>query len=194
MKKDKIKKQIQELLKEKPYVTIAIDGRCASGKTTLASELQQELACAVIHMDDFFLRASQRTKERLQTPGGNVDYERFLEEVLLPLREHRDLSYRPYDCHSQLFHEPITVKANRITIIEGTYACHPALWEYYDLHIFLDVAAGEQQERIRKRNGLEGAAAFTEKWIPLEETYFAECHKGKLDNRTESAADRGEER
>ena len=34
---------------------IAIDGRCASGKTTLARELAERLGAGVIHMDDFFL-------------------------------------------------------------------------------------------------------------------------------------------
>ena len=38
---------------------IAIDGRCASGKTTLSSYLQKELNCNVIHMDYFFLRQNK---------------------------------------------------------------------------------------------------------------------------------------
>lgn len=32
---------------------IAIDGRCAAGKTTLAARLAKELGGDVIHMDDF---------------------------------------------------------------------------------------------------------------------------------------------
>ena len=59
---------------------IAVDGRCASGKTTLASALERETGCNVIHMDHFFLRPEQRTKQRLEEPGGNVDYERFQED------------------------------------------------------------------------------------------------------------------
>lgn len=177
MLKNDLKKQIKNILKEKPQVLIAIDGRCAAGKTTLASELQEELLCSVIHMDDFFLRPEQRTKERMQTPGGNVDYERFLEEVLIPLHAQQNFSYRPYDCHSQSFKAPIEVKENKITIVEGTYSCHPMLWEYYDLHVFLNIDEKEQQERILMRNGQQGAAMFMEKWIPLEEAYFANCHK-----------------
>ena len=34
---------------------IAIEGRCASGKTTLSKRLSEKLGCGVIHMDDFFL-------------------------------------------------------------------------------------------------------------------------------------------
>ena len=56
---------------------IAIEGPCLSGKTTYANKLAAELSvsCNVFHMDDFFLRPEQRTEERFNIPGGNVDYE-----------------------------------------------------------------------------------------------------------------------
>ena len=43
---------IARMQPQKPYI-LAIDGRCASGKTTLANELSQSLSCNVVHMDDF---------------------------------------------------------------------------------------------------------------------------------------------
>ena len=167
--------EICKHLAAKTDVVVAVDGRCASGKTTLAALLQEELACQVIHMDDFFLRPDQRTKERLSVPGGNVDYERFFKEVLLPLKEKGECVYRPYDCKSQQFKEPVTVKKSAIVLVEGSYSCHPMLWESYDLHIFLDVDAVTQMKRIRLRNGEEMAQRFADVWIPLEETYFTEC-------------------
>lgn len=162
----------EQLLMKKEYIVIALDGRCASGKTTLAARLKEELSWEVIHMDDFFLRPEKRTKERLTTPGGNVDYERFAEEVMKPLQAHVDFSYRPYDCHTGSLKEPVWINRNPVTIIEGAYSCHPQLWEYYDLHIFLDVEKNVQRERILLRNGSRGAENFVLKWIPLEETYF----------------------
>ena len=75
-----ILQKIDILLKENSRVLIAIDGRCASGKTTLARQLQNLRACNVFHMDDFFLRPEQRTESRLKSPDGNVDCERFLKE------------------------------------------------------------------------------------------------------------------
>ena len=33
-------------------------------------------------MDDFFLQPKQRTKERLEQAGGNVDYKRFKKEIV----------------------------------------------------------------------------------------------------------------
>lgn len=90
--------RIRALAAALPRVLVAIDGRCAAGKTTLAASLQAQLACNVFHMDDFFLRPEQRTPERLRQPGGNVDFERFLTEVLRPLRDGAPVTYRPYDC------------------------------------------------------------------------------------------------
>ncbi len=157
---------------QNPFILIAIDGRCASGKSTLAGKLQNKLSCNVIHMDDFFLRPEQRTKERIETPGGNVDYERFLEEVLIPLKNNKDFSYKPYCCHTQSYKNEIQVFKNKISIVEGSYSCHPRLWNYFDLHIFLDVGYDEQIRRIKKRNGCDGAENFIKRWIPLEEKYF----------------------
>lgn len=151
---------------------LAIDGRCAAGKTTLAAALQRETGCNVIHMDHFFLRPAQRSKERLQEAGANVDYERFLEEVMLPLGERRRFSYRRFDCKSMELASKIEVEPKAVTIVEGSYSCHPALWDFYDFRIFLSVGKEEQLRRIAARDGEESVPVFLERWIPLEERYF----------------------
>jgi len=154
---------------------VAIDGRCASGKTTLADLLAKNPEVTIFHMDEFFLRPEQRTEERINMPGGNVDYERFLAEVLLPLRNNEEvISLRAYDCKTQTMLDPVNVKAGGICIVEGAYSCHPKLWDYYDLHVFMDVSADEQKRRVAMRNGTDGLKAFVQRWIPLEEKYFEE--------------------
>lgn len=188
-----VKKEIEKLLSEKDHVIVAIDGRCAAGKTTFAHALQQELACNVVQMDDFFLRPEQRTPERLQIPGENVDHERFLEEVLLPYKaamiqsvlevqppsgqeqekQSAIFSYRPYDCHTQQLKEPVFIVPDKVLVVEGAYSCHKSLYGYYDLHIFMDVESEVQMQRIAARNGAEQAKRFLEMWIPLEERYLA---------------------
>jgi len=164
--------EIKAISRKNLHLLIAIDGRCAAGKTTLAAYLQESLSCNVIHMDHFFLRPEQRTPKRLREPGGNVDYERFLKEALLPLKQGEDFSYRPYDCHSQAFGETIRVHANAINIVEGSYSCHPMLSSHYGLRIFLTIDPAEQLRRIRRRNGELCSVHFKDKWIPLEEQYF----------------------
>ena len=163
---------IRRQLLRRERVIVAIDGRCGSGKTTLAARLQEQLHCSVFHMDDFFLRPEQRTAERFAAPGENVDHERFLEEVLLPLRSGQPVAYRPFLCAQQQLGELITAEPDRLTIVEGAYACHPALWEYYDLRVFLTVDPETQMQRILRRNGPEKAQQFRDRWIPFEEKYF----------------------
>ena len=159
--------------KEKSRVIVAIDGRCAAGKTTLANHLKRELDCTVFHMDDFFLRPEQRTAERLRTPGGNVDYERFADEILHPVRDgSKYVELRAYDCASQTLHEAVRVPVGRIVLVEGSYSCHPTLWDCYDLHVFLTVSPDVQRKRILERNGEEKLAVFLNRWIPMEERYF----------------------
>ena len=90
-------KDIAQLLlteiKQRSTLVLAIDGRCAAGKTTLAAHLAELCDCNVIHMDHFFLCSKQNTMERLQQAGGNMDYVRFCEEILIPLHEGRKFSY-----------------------------------------------------------------------------------------------------
>ena len=107
---------VQALPQSRQLLIVALDGRCASGKTTLAALLLQRTGCSVVHMDHFFLRPEQRTRERLEQPGGNVDYERFLAEVLEPLRAGKDCSYRPYDCKQQKLTEPVAVRQDRLIV------------------------------------------------------------------------------
>jgi predicted adenylyl cyclase CyaB len=169
---DQVEAEVEKLLAEKEQVIIAIDGRCASGKTTFTKALQQKLACDAVHMDDFFLRPEQRTPERRQTPGENVDHERFLEEVLLPYKAGAAFSYKPFDCSTQQLQAPVDIVPGKLLIVEGAYSCHKSLYEHYDLHIFMDVDPDVQMERILARNGAEQAKRFEEMWIPLEERYL----------------------
>lgn len=154
-----------------PFI-LALDGRCASGKTSLSAELAKVYGCPVIHMDHFFLPPSMRTSERLAEAGGNVDRERFVNEALTPLRTGLPFSYRPFDCHACAYGSPVEIAAAPLVIVEGSYACHPALRDAYDLTVFMSVSPEVQAERILVRNGEVSARVFAEKWIPLEETYF----------------------
>ena len=151
---------------------VSIEGGSASGKTTLGELLQNVYGCPVFHMDDFFLRPEQRTEARFTQPGGNVDRERFLEEVLIPLREGRPVDYRRFDCATFTIAPPQRIKAGTLNIVEGAYSMHPDLAPYYDLSVFLPISAEKQRERILKRNAPAHAKQFFDRWIPFEQRYF----------------------
>lgn len=163
---------IDGLLAKKERVLVAAEGGAGSGKTTLAALLARHYGCPVFHMDDFFLRPEQRTPDRLAEPGGNVDRERFLEEVLLPLTRGETVRHRRYDCHSGQLLPPAETAPAALTVVEGSYCMHPALAEYYDLSVFLRIAPEVQRSRILTRNGPEAAQRFFDLWIPMENRYF----------------------
>ena len=158
----------------KGNATVAIEGGSASGKSTLAALLQTVYDCNVLHMDDFFLRPEQRTQERLAEIGGNLDRERFLDEVLRPLQSGDIVRYRPFDCFRQALGDTVTVPPKQLTVIEGVYSMHPAFGEYYDLALFLEIDQKTQRDRIEVRNSPSLAKRFFEEWIPMENVYFSE--------------------
>ena len=164
-------KQIDDLLTQKDTVIVAIDGKCTSGKTTLAAQLAQSYDCNVLHMDDFFLRPEQRTPTRYAEVGGNVDYERFREEVLLPLQSEKEFSYRPFHCKTFTLSAPVTVTPKRLTIIEGSYSMHPHFGDPYDLKTLLTVDPETQKQRVLERPSFVQERFFTQ-WIPMENRYL----------------------
>ena len=155
-------------------VLLGIDGRCASGKTTLGDLLAKHYDAALIHLDDFFLRPEQRTAERYAQPGGNVDYERFLAEVLLPYKEGKEIVYRPFDCQTFTLAEEARVPRKALTIVEGSYAFTPAPRDHYDHRVFLDIAPELQKKRLQARDPKKWEM-FRDRWIPLEEAYIEAC-------------------
>lgn len=151
-----------------------IDGMCGSGKSTLASLLADLFDARLIHMDDFFLPPEKRTPERLGEPGGNVDYERFRDEVIEHIND-ESLTYGVFDCSEMAVTSALTLPKKKLTIIEGSYSCHP----YFDegntsangFRIWIECDPEEQKRRILERNGEEMLRMFISRWIPMEEKY-----------------------
>ncbi len=164
--------QIDKLLQEKTSVIIAVDGRSGSGKTTLGELIKEKYGSTVIHMDDFFLRPEQRTAERYCEVGGNIDYERFVEEVLIPLKKQENFNLRRFDCGVMKLTEPVFIKPDKMTVIEGVYSMHRLFRNFYDFSVFLDITPELQKTRIILRNSPQIAERFFNEWIPLEEKYF----------------------
>ena len=157
----------------RPFI-IAIDGMCGSGKTTLGNYLAKELNASLFHMDDFFLQPHQRTEERLAEPGGNVDYERFKEEVLNHLADTDGVTFQPFSCSKWQLADAVTIPYNDIVVVEGSYSHHPYFEDFYNVKIYLEISKEEQKKRIVTRGGESVWPMFEEKWIPMEKRYFEE--------------------
>lgn len=153
---------------------VAIDGRCGSGKTALSGLLQRLFACNVLHMDDFYLPFSKRAPDWEQIPGGNMDFERFLREILMPAKAGKAICYRPFDCQTGQMLKTALLPPRMLTVVEGSYSQHPLLAGLYKLKIFLTCSKEEQTRRLQTREG-SGYDAFENRWIPMEEQYFNNC-------------------
>ncbi len=153
---------------------ITIDGPCASGKTTFAQKLAGLLHAPVIHTDDFVVPHAQKTAGRLAVPGGNCDAERLMEEVLRPFEKGEPVRYRRYDCQAdQLLPQETLPEGIRILILEGCYCNLEPMRACAGLRLFMDTPEDIRMERLRTRETPESLRMFREKWIPLENAYFA---------------------
>ena len=75
---EKIKNLVVD--KNAPFV-ISIDGPCAGGKSTLASKLQEELNCNVVHMDDFYLPFDKRDKNWMNMTASHMDFDKVINMI-----------------------------------------------------------------------------------------------------------------
>lgn len=151
---------------------VTIDGPCASGKTTLAKRLSEELSANVIHTDDFVIPHSQKTQERLAIPGGNCDVERLAQEIIIPWKKGESVRYRRYDCGADRLLPEEVLPAKEILILEGSYSNLPTIREYADVRIFTEAPLEIRKARLVQRETPESLQRFYSRWIPLENAYF----------------------
>lgn len=155
-------------------LVLALDGRCGSGKTTLAAMLAQQFpACITLRTDDFYLPPAQRIRGWEKTPCANMDLARLQREALRPAYEGQPVQYRAYSCREGTYQPAQELAAQPLVILEGSYSHHPLLTRYETLRVFLTCSKAEQTRRLQAREG-ERYANFAARWIPLEEGYFAE--------------------
>lgn len=169
---------ISSLLSAHPSrpVLIALDGRCGSGKTTLAAQLAERFPdSAVFHTDDFYLPPADRVDGWEHIPCANMDLARLSREVLTPARAGDAVCYRAYSCREGAYLPAKSIASKPLFLVEGSYSHHPLLTENYDLRVFVTCSKEEQARRLQAREG-KRYPNFVQRWIPLEEGYFAQYH------------------
>lgn len=166
-----LKERISVHLALRPLV-IAIDGRAASGKTTFAERLSNEIDVTVIHTDDFFRPRDSFGKLKISEYDGNFDIERFRDEVVNGIASGKPFVYGRYDCKIGKIVEKICCDKASCFVVEGSYSQNPKLGDYADIKLFFDIDKQTQRERIISRNGKNAFQNFCTMWIPAEERYF----------------------
>ncbi len=163
---------IDRIIAEKGSVILAIDGKCGSGKTTLANLLSTIYCCEIISMDDFFLPPKLRTSDRLSEAGGNIHYERFMKEVIPNLKKRQAFTYRAFDCGKMNYGTDVRIEPLPLIIVEGSYCLHPKFDGAFDVTVFLSCDEEVQMKRLYLRNNdSELILRFKNEWIPMENKY-----------------------
>ena len=177
---DNILGRIEEAQKNNRRLLLVIDGKCGSGKTTLSERLGERYGCNVFHIDDFYLPIVMQTPEVMKEPGGNINYDRFITEIMAPLTSDSAVVYRAFLCMEQEYAPGVSLKRTGVNVIEGTYSCHPGLREIYAkltdwevITLFMDIDDANQRDRVRGRVGERRFKLFEDKWIPREREYFS---------------------
>jgi len=181
---------------------VAIDGRSAAGKTTLADELAAHLRAQgrpVLRssLDDFHPPGHKyRSSERRYTPATyyaeGYSYAAFRQLVLDPLRPggSRRCRLALWDSFNDvaLPEEWIDAPNNVIMIIDGAFLLRPDLRQYWDYVIWLQIDWETMLERVAKRDvaWVGSAEIVIERyrtfWIPMHEYYEAEVEPTRFAN------------
>ena len=151
---------------------ILIEGHAGGGKSTLANLFKDVFGYDIVHVDDFFLQPHQRSEERLKEIGGNLDYERFYEEVVKPIIKKQSFAYQIFDCQSLSLQGYRDISFDQSIVVEGSYCMHPYFKDYATYKIFIDIDSDTQIKRIASRNGEFLTRRFINEWIPKENAYF----------------------
>lgn len=151
----------------KPHSIVSLEGKCASGKTTITEKLKRDLNITVINVDDFFLPIERKTEERLNEVGGNIDYER-IRALLLNLKFNSTILFEKFNCSIQKY-EKECLEIKDIVILEGVYSYHKYFRRLIDKLIYIDIKGDLQLNRLRSRSNFN---RFVSEWIPLENRYF----------------------
>jgi hypothetical protein len=142
---------------------VGIDGKGASGKTTLAAAVAAALRDAVVvHVDDF-ARPSVETWER----------DRFVAQVLVPLAAGRPARYERWDWDSDASAGWAEVPVGVPVVVEGVSSTDVRLGVPWDVALWVEVAYEVRLARALARDGEGMREQWVERWMPAEDAYEA---------------------
>lgn len=166
----KVIARIDSLL-DKSRLVIKIDGKAASGKTSLSKDLSLIYDLNVIHLDDFFKKPEIDMKNPYSIFGSNIDFKKINDTVISKYQKRDRITYRPFDFKTHSHKGEVILLDKNLILFEGAYSVHPSLNIKHDLAIFYDVSRIKQIRRIYKRNGFKKLRIFLSKWIKNENKY-----------------------
>jgi uridine kinase len=170
---------------------VAVEGRSAAGKTTLADELAGAVRARArevlrASIDDFHRPGHKyRAQRGGWTPRSyydeGYDYEAFRDLLLRPLGPGGSRRCRPalFDSFRDTWlpEEWCEVGPRAVVIIDGAFLLRPELADHWDYIIWLDIDHETMVERARRRDvAWVGSADIVEEryrrhWVPTHDLY-----------------------
>lgn len=150
----------------KPLV-IAVDGRSAGGKTTLAKKLAAELEAALLSTDDFAWWHSY------------FDWpEMLIENAIKPLVAGDSIDFKPPAWIEKGRDDSIQAAARDFVIVEGVGAGQERMRANIDVIVWVQSDEDEARERgisrdLAERPDLEEATRFWDEWMAEENPFQA---------------------
>jgi uridine kinase len=170
---------------------VAIDGRPAAGKTTLADELAvvlrargREVIRATI--EGFLLPRSQRYRRGVDSAEGcyhdSFDFDALHGALLDPLGPSGDRRFRSavYDRETDtgVSMSAATAATDAVLLFDGVFLLRPELFDRWDLRIFVSTTFETTLDRaiVRDQQSMGSAARveqrFRNRYLPSQEQYF----------------------
>ncbi len=165
---------------------VAIDGRSASGKTTLATTISRAVpSSVVVHIDDIPSSGNWLSRDTYPPPHIESDTqrsfydwtERLLENVLMPTRTGQAVQYRP-PAWEDWFREEGAIEVPPrcpVLILEGVGAGRRELTHAVDAVVWVQSDTEQAKTRgITRDGGDAAAAAFWDEWMAEEFPFLAD--------------------
>lgn len=166
---------------------VGVSGITASGKTTFANEIAEELKqCGVpvtrASIDDFHNPRAIRYTQGKESARGYYedahDYTAFKERLLMPLGPNGNLQYETISHNlitdSPVHNEPLVTSPNMVLIVDGTFLLKKDTAHLFDYKIFVDTDFEIARKRGAKRE-TEVFGSYEEAEKMFLNRYHAAC-------------------
>jgi uridine kinase len=165
-------------------LVVAIDGGSGAGKSMLAACVAERHDAAVIPVDDFFAAEipahvweAFSVEERLRRV---FDWERLAADAIEPLLAGQPARWRAFDFQRGLRAdgtygmqaELTEVAPATVILLDGAYSAGPALREWVDLTVLVDVPVTVRHARLAEREDAAFLADWHRVWDPVEAFYY----------------------
>ena len=167
---------MRQVRRRQRTLVVGIDGRGGSGKSTLSHALERaDREVTVVEFDDFYRPSSERNARAAEGDteiGGNFDWRRLRDQVLVPLSQDEVANYQRYDWVRDELADWHVVPVGGIALIEGNYSTRQELLGFYDFTIWIEAPHEVRLQHGLLRGGQDTRDRWLTEWMPEEDRYI----------------------